>query len=108
MFEDDEIINYENTTEQINKIIENRIITPIELEDLKLNQEILITFIPYSQKYIYKLIPKFGKLKKIPKNKNIFKYKIIDYNNKEECLFHSNVSYYGDSLGYEFIINLIE
>ena len=42
-----------------------------------LKKEIIIYFYPYSQKYIYELIPKFGKLETVPSNLDFLEYKII-------------------------------
>jgi len=52
MFEENDIIDYDNICEQINKL------TEIELEDLVIGQYILINFLPYSQRNIYKLVAK--------------------------------------------------
>lgn len=108
MSDDYEVQNYKNEYRQINKLLENRILTPVNLEDLKPGQLLFIDFIPYSQKYICLLVPKFGKLQRILNKNELYNLTIINYKNQEERLFHPALSYFGDSLGYDYIINLVE
>ncbi len=75
MFEENDIIYYDNVCEQINKLTENKLIIEIELEDLVIGQHVLMIFLPYSQRNIYKLVPKLEKITTIPDNK------IFNYNN---------------------------
>jgi hypothetical protein len=53
----DQINNYINTT-----LFNKQKITIDDISDLELNDIIHINFIPDSQKYIYDLYPKFGKI----------------------------------------------
>lgn len=104
--------SYDDNNNTIQQLTKNYTKKEIKLEDLKVNQVVIVNFCPHSQKYIYDLIPKFGKIIEVPKNGNIFDYKIINYNNNSskeiELLFHEGVSYYGDSLGYDYEILEIE
>jgi hypothetical protein len=108
MFNESDIENYDNNTSTIQQLTKNYTKKQIKLEDLKINQVVIVNFYPHSQKYIYDLTPKFGKIIEVPENGNIFGYKIINYNTNSseeiELLFHECMSYYGDSLGYEYDI----
>jgi len=94
---------------QINKKLNNYLIdtmiTPIDIQDLKIDQEVVIYFTPYSQKYIYSLYPKFGKIHSISDDFN--QIQIINQSKQIEKLLHDGVSYYGDSLGYDYVIKQI-
>jgi hypothetical protein len=70
----------------------------------------LIEFLPYSQKYIFKLYPKVGIVEEInwSDEEMEFNVRIKNMNGETEAMFHPSVSYYGNSLGYEFIIYLLE
>jgi len=110
MFNDYEVELYEKEHEQIQEIIKDNNLIPIKLEDLKDGQTVLINFWPFSQRYIYYLIPKLGKIVHIPDTNDLYDYKIQSYKSNVgiESLFHPNVSYYGDSLGYDWDIKLVE
>lgn len=55
---------------------------------------------------------KYGKIVQVSKSNNVFDYKILtqdyEYQSLIECLFHLGISYYGDSLGYDYSINLVD
>lgn len=78
----------------------------INLKDLKVGDNVTITFCPYSQKYLDYLTPKTGVIVEV--GKYYFDYRIktdsgTEYES-EENLFHEGVSYYGDTLGYDYTI----
>ena len=112
MFYDEyEINNYELINNNINEIINNKKIKQIQISDIKINDYIYITFTPDSQKYIYSLYSKIGKVIKIDLKNNILDYPdIIIMNNDgyEENILHGSYAYYGNSLGYNYYIFLIE
>jgi hypothetical protein len=123
MFDEFEIEIYEKENEEIQKITKDHKQTPIRLEELQVGQIVLITFCPYSQRYIYTLTPKLGQIVNIPDSHDLFQYKIKSYKSGKtfesdepdeseiiiyEDMFHPCVSYYGDSLGYDYSISLIE
>lgn len=56
-FDDSE---YNTIVEKTNEIIGNRNKVPIKLSDIRIGDNILVQFYPYSQKYIYSLYPKIG------------------------------------------------
>jgi len=99
MNDDKEKYDYENI--KINEYISNNNKKEISIDELKIDDIIKIEFIPDSQKYIYDLYPKFGKIISINNDNNII---IKNLDNNFENLLHDSVSYYGDSLGYSFII----
>jgi len=90
---------------------------PININDLKIGQQIYINFIPYSQKYLDILNSKIGTIYSINKfnyfdeisNRNETRYDIKIKNNEGEIgdLLHESVSYYGNSLGYDYCIYLL-
>jgi len=101
MYYNSEEDNYYN--EQVNIInnyLKDKIKIRIDLQDIKLNDNIYIDFIPDSQKYITTLFPKYGKIINIEDN-NI---EIFNLSNITESLLHDSVSYFGDSLGYSYVI----
>jgi len=104
--EDLEEINYNKIQKEINEIIKSKELREIELEDLEIGKIIYIVFIPYSQKYIYNLVPKLGKIEELPEDliNEILLINIKNYKGINEGLFHEGVSYYGDNLGYDYKI----
>jgi hypothetical protein len=112
MFNDYEIKNYENEVSKIEELTSHCKKTSIKLKELKVGQTVIINFIPYSQKYIYILTPKYGKIVQVSESNNLVDYKIQtqDSENKiqTEYLFHPGVSDYGESLGYDYSIKLVE
>lgn len=105
----DEESNYDNEVNNINLILDKKEIKPIILDKLKIGQHIYITFTPYSLKYVYTLVPKYGKIININLDDKIFPdITILNYKNEVDNLFHSSVSYYGDNLGYDYVISLVE
>ncbi len=108
-FDDSE---YNTVVEKTDKIIENKNKIPIKLLDVKIGDNIYIQFHPYSQKYIYSLYPKVGIVNSIENyvfNGNEFpSITITNSEGNPEELFHGGVSYFGDSLGYDYSIYLIE
>ena len=115
--DDDEIINYESINNKINSLLEHVKIKSIDIYDLKVGDTVYINFTPNSQRYIYNLYPKYGKILSIDFNKiydeidnkyyenNIIK--IINHDNIIDDLLHGGVSYYGQSLDYDYSLFLI-
>jgi len=112
-----EIEEYDTITKEINQIVENKKLTKVEINEINIDDLVYILFFPCSQKYIYSLVPKLGKVIKIEntsfKNYNneeehITLVKINNYKNEEEDLFHPGVSYMGHSMGYDYSIYLVE
>lgn len=104
---------YENINKNITEYIDKNNIKSkkhVQITELKPGQRILIEFLPYSQKYIYKLYPKFGTIEEInwSDEEMEFDVRIKNMNGQIEYMFHPSVSYYGDSLGYEYVIYLLE
>ena len=103
-YNDEDIKIYNNENNKINNYINNnlndnqKIITNIE--ELKIGDKILITFIPDSQKYIYNLYNKFGIISSINNDEIL----IINLDENCESILHENVSYFGNSLGYSYDI----
>ena len=95
---------YDYEFNKINTYINNNFLdkkkTEINIIDIKIDDIIYIEFMSDSQKYIYDLYPKFGKIINIINDDIIIK----NLNNDEERLLHDNLSYYGNSLGYSFNI----
>lgn len=105
MYYDQEQIDiYNIKSNKINNYVNNILLLKkkilINISDLKLNDLILIDFIPDSQKYIYDLYPKIGKIISISEENII----INNLDNENEELLHDNVSYLGQSLGYSYSI----
>ena len=94
---------YNNEINIINNHINNNYLNKkkvqININELNINDIIFIEFFPDSQKYIYDLYPKFGKIINIKDN-----IIIKNLNNQEEFLLHDSVSYYGTTLGYAYYI----
>ena len=74
----------------------------VNLTDLKVGDIVTIRFHPYSQKYLDELTPKEGEIVEV--GNNFFDYMIKNSNDNIVCLFHGAVSYYGDTLGYDYTI----
>ena len=116
-YNDYEIEEYEKATNEIKLIISNKKLKKVNLNEIKIGDMIYISFYPCSQKYIYTLIPKIGKVISI-ENKTIINYdekeediidvKIKNNTNEVEQLLHPGVSYMGHSLGYDYLIYLVE
>jgi hypothetical protein len=117
LYTDCEIDEYNKINEEIKSIVLNKTVTKIDINNVNINDMVYICFYPNSQKYIYTLTPKIGKIISIEKN-NLSKYndeeenciniEIINHKNKRQNLLHSGVSYMGHSLGYDYQIYLIE
>ena len=109
--------DYQNYINEIENIIKNKNCTSINIDKIKIGDFIYINFMPDSQKYIYDLYPKCGYVSSIEiinninpfTNKKEKNYNIIIKNmsNINENLLHDGVSYLGQSLGYDYIIYLI-
>lgn len=106
-----EIDYHDEICKKLDNFLNDTMYVNIDITDIKVGQEVFITFIPNSQKYIYNLHPKFGKIHFVPDKFDlenfedfISRIKIINHEGKLENLFHPSVSYYGDSLGYSYII----
>ena len=94
-----------------NKITLNKLI-PVEILDLKIGDKILVNFHPYSQKHISSLHSKMGTIKNIEFDKlndDVTSFVTIkNYKEEVENLLHEGISYYGDTLGYNYSIFLIK
>lgn len=94
-----------------NKITLNKLI-PVEILDLKIGDKILVNFYPYSQKHISSLHSKMGTIKNIEFDKlndDVTSFVTIkNYKEEVENLLHEGISYYGDTLGYNYSIFLIK
>ena len=111
IYEQYEIDNYEKINNYINKIIVNKNIKQIYIDDIKVGDYIYINFTPDSQKYIYNLTSKIGKVINIDLENNMFNLPniiILNDDGDEEELLHGSYAYYGNSLGYNYYIYLIE
>lgn len=86
-----------NIVEKYYKEYDNNLTEWKEVSDLELdlNDRIIIYFCPDSQKNIYKLYPKCGKIIQIIDN-----YLIRDISGEIINMLHENVSYFGDNRGY--------
>jgi hypothetical protein len=116
-YDDNEIDNYELINEQIKKQIENKKLIKVNLNEINIDDIVYVTFYPCSQKYIYYLTPKYGKVTKInnikTRNYNnedefITDITINNLNNVEENMMHPGVSFMGHSSGYDYSIYLVE
>lgn len=100
--------NYECEKTKIQLYLKNKTQKLVKIEDIKVGQMIWIDFMPFSQKYLDVLIPKLGVVTKVSEVNDIWDYQIKDLDGQITELFHLGVSYYGDSLGYDYTIYLIE
>ncbi len=116
-YDDYEIEEYEKTTEEIKVLIDHKKLRKVNLNEINIDDVVYISFLPCSQKYIYTLVPKLGKVINIGNSKIsnyndeeeiVLEIKIQNYKNQEENLFHLGVSYMGHSLGYDYLIYLVE
>ena len=98
--ENAEKIIYEQKTYEIQTILIDKQVIEIKIEDININDNIYIIFMSYSQRYIYTLYPKYGTVISIDNNNII----INNIHNENENILHDNISYFGDSLGYEYTI----
>ena len=115
---DDEYEYYIKCNNIITNIIVNKTCILIDINDIKIGDNIYINFIPDSQKYIYELYSKCGSVESIEiknqinpytdKNENYYKIIIKNSSDNLEELFHEGVSYLGTSLGYSYFIYLIK
>ena len=112
LYNDYEIDEYEKITDEIKSIILDKHIIKVDINNLKINDMVYVCFYPDSQKYIYMLTPKIGKVSSIvncTEEDEEDKYiNIINDKNETEDLLHPGVSYMGHSLGYDYQIYLIE
>lgn len=105
--------NYEKLNQKITDYMEiNNIKSKkqVSITELKQGQLILIDFLPYSQKYIYKLYSKIGTIQEINHDgiEGEYDIRIKNIDGHIENILHPSVSYYGDTLGYEYTIYLLE
>ena len=94
---------YEQQLNSFNQYIGGKELVKVKLEDLKIGDIVYVQFCPYSQKYLYDLIPKYGEIISIGDE-----YKIKNQHDFEERLLYGSVSYYGDTLGYDYDIYLVK
>jgi hypothetical protein len=108
MFNDYDISLYNTISDRIYKEIANKTKKPININDINIGNTVMVEFMPYSQKYIYHLYPKYGTVNSIYKKiDNEIEITIKNLNGEIENLLHEGVSYLGTSLGYEYQIYLI-
>jgi hypothetical protein len=74
-YDDYEIEEYEKTTEEIQSQIANKKLKKVKLNEINIDDVVYICFSPCSQKYIYTLVPKLGKVICIENKKKIIKEK---------------------------------
>lgn len=110
LYNNDEIENYYAIIDEINFILLSKTKSEISIDDININDIVYICFYPNSQKYIYSLIPKLGKVIRCKNNdqENNIEIKILNYKNEIESLLYSSVSYMSHSLGYEYQIYLVK
>ena len=110
LYNNDEIQNYTTIIDEINLILLDKTKSEISIDNININDLIYICFYPNSQKYIYSLIPKLGKVIscKNDNQENNIEIKILNYKNEIESLLYSSVSYMNHSLGYEYQIYLVK
>jgi hypothetical protein len=103
-------MEFYNTNEtNIYNIIKDKTKQEINIDSLKIGDYVYISFIPDSQKYIYDLTSKLGKVIKIDNiDKEFPDITILNYENESEDLLHGCCSYYGQSLGYSYSLYLIK
>jgi len=116
-YDDYEIEEYEKAQSDIKLNISNKKLKKVNINEINVGDMVYASFYPCSQKYIYTLFPKFGNVISI-ENKIITNYddkeevvldiKIKNYKNEVEELLHPGVSYMGHSLGYDYLIYLVE
>ena len=100
---------YNTNESNIFNIIKDKAKQEINIDELKIDDYVYISFIPDSQKYIYDLTSKLGKIIKIDNKEREFPdITILNYENESEDLLHGSCSYYGQSLGYSYTIYLIK
>lgn len=111
-YDDYELEKYNEMCNNIEEFCMEKQKKDILLNELLIGQTIIIHFYPYSQKYIYKLYPKYGKIIKLGTLNSLEDF-LIEYldeenNYKTTRLFHESVSYIGNDMGYDYVINLVE
>lgn len=107
-YDKDEIMIFHTINQEIqNKIIDKKL-KIISLDKININDNLYVIFHPFSQKYIYTLTPKYGKVKTINNIENVIDIMIDNYKNSEENLLHAGVSYMGHSYDYDYTIYLVE
>jgi hypothetical protein len=116
-FYDDEINDFEIQVQNITNQLIGKKIKPIDFDEIKIGDDVYITFYPCSQKYLYTLLPKYGQVLKIEKTQyenfdneliTDIEIQIKNYKSEIENLMHPGVSYMGHSLGYDYAIYLVE
>ena len=117
LYNEYEIDEYEKITEEVKSIILDKPKTKVDINNLNINDLVYICFYPNSQKHIYSLTPKVGRISSIEKcivlnyygkENEYIQIKITNYKNDTDDLLHPGVSYMGHSLGYDYQIYLIE
>jgi len=133
MYNSYEIDEYEKYNKMVNKFKKNNIKSTrffkkwikVDYSNLKINDIVIIYFYPDSQKYLYSLYPKAGKVIKInndndinmedltPEEKMLFSNHTIEnitikpFNNKKyanDILSHDWLGYFGNSRSYDYEI----
>jgi hypothetical protein len=100
-YDNDKIEFYTNINNQINLYLKDKKKIEINIDNIQINDIIYIDFIPDSQKYIYELYPKLGIVNKFENDEYFI---LNNITNQIEPLLHDNVSYYGNTLGYGYLI----
>jgi len=115
MYDSYQIDQYEKYNNMVNKFKKDNIKShkflkkwiKVDYSDIKINDIIIIYFYPNSQKYIYDLYPKAGKVIKIDSNDmNIENITIKPFNDKynTDKLSHDWLGYFGNSRAYDYEI----
>ena len=105
-YEDDEELIYYEEQKQVKNFIGINNTIDIDEKELKVGDKIVIYFYSCSQKYIYQLYPKYGKIiKNINKENNEFSLRNIKLkNNKTEYYAsHGGVCLYSDGFEYRIV-----
>ncbi len=107
MFYSDYEINYfDEQILKVNKFIKNTPTQQIYENEIKVGDKIIIYFYPNSQKYMYILYPKYGKVIE-DRNNSDEEYSllnvIIKNDNEIYNAFHCGVSLYSTGFDYEII-----
>ena len=102
---EDEYNNYCNQAEQFYNlnINCNTYWNEINIDDLKINDIIIINYTPNSQRYIYDLYPKFGKIIRI-EDSNILENIYLNYQDNDINASHDWCGYYGNTRSYNYNI----
>jgi len=109
MYNQYDIDNFNNETNKKNEFKNkfNNYIFINNIDKLKINDIVIIEYYPYSQKYIYNLYPKFGKIINILNlelyNDDILSIIILQNNNEIYNASHGQYNMYNRGYDYDII-----